>query len=66
MLTPEEEAQQRANDALRAGELGYVMLQATNPQTVAYALADSPVGQAASIVEKLRSWTDCGVTSNQS
>lgn len=59
VLTPKEEAQQRANDVLRASELGYVMLQATKPQTLAYALADSPVGQAAWIVEKLRAWTDC-------
>ena len=59
VLTPEEEHQQQANEALRATELGYVMLQSTKPQTLSYALADSPVGQAAWIVEKLRTWTDC-------
>ncbi|MFJ9390794.1 epoxide hydrolase family protein [Nocardioides sp. NPDC101246] len=59
VLTPEEEVQQQANDALRGTELGYVMLQSTKPQTLAHALADSPVGQAAWIVEKLRGWTDC-------
>ncbi|MGV9868105.1 epoxide hydrolase family protein [Rhodococcus koreensis] len=59
VLTPEEEHQQQANEALRATELGYVLLQSTKPQTLSYALADSPVGQAAWIVEKLRTWTDC-------
>ena len=31
----------------------------TKPQTLAYALNDSPVGLAAWIVEKLRAWSDC-------
>ena len=35
------------------------MQQATKPQTLAYALSDSPVGLAAWILEKFRSWTDC-------
>jgi microsomal epoxide hydrolase len=38
---------------------GYFMLQATRPQTLAYALTDSPVGQLAWIVEKFHAWTDC-------
>ncbi|MEJ3748497.1 epoxide hydrolase family protein [Actinomycetes bacterium KLBMP 9797] len=37
---------------------GYQKLQATRPQTLAYALTDSPVGQLAWIVEKFREWTD--------
>ncbi|BCB89823.1 alpha/beta fold hydrolase [Phytohabitans suffuscus] len=57
--TPREEAQLCANAAKRAGELGYVALQGTRPQTLAYALSDSPVAQAAWMVEKLRAWTDC-------
>ncbi|MFF8946123.1 epoxide hydrolase family protein [Streptomyces sp. NPDC014864] len=36
----------------------YAMLHATRPQTLAYALTDSPVGQLAWIVEKFREWTD--------
>jgi epoxide hydrolase len=36
----------------------YMKLQSTRPQTVAYALTDSPVGQLAWIVEKFREWTD--------
>jgi pimeloyl-ACP methyl ester carboxylesterase len=41
------------------GELaGYMKLQSTRPQTLGYALTDSPVGQLAWIVEKFRDWTD--------
>jgi pimeloyl-ACP methyl ester carboxylesterase len=38
---------------------GYMRLQATRPQTVAYPLTDSPVGQLAWIVEKYREWSGC-------
>jgi pimeloyl-ACP methyl ester carboxylesterase len=38
---------------------GYSKQQSTRPQTVGYALTDSPVGQAAWILEKFWSWTDC-------
>lgn len=41
-----------------AQEIGYAKLQSTRPQTLAYALADSPVGQAAWIYEKLKGWMD--------
>lgn len=37
---------------------GYAVLHATRPQTLAYGLTDSPVGQLAWIVEKFREWTD--------
>jgi pimeloyl-ACP methyl ester carboxylesterase len=37
---------------------GYFQLQATRPQTIGYALTDSPVGQAAWIYEKFHAWTD--------
>lgn len=37
---------------------GYMVLQSTKPQTLAYGLADSPVALLAWIVEKLYSWTD--------
>ncbi len=42
-----------------AAEGGYAHLQATKPQTLAYALMDSPAGLAAYIVEKFRTWSDC-------
>jgi pimeloyl-ACP methyl ester carboxylesterase len=41
-------------------EAGYYALQSTKPQTVAYALNDSPVGLCAWIIEKRRTWSDCG------
>jgi epoxide hydrolase len=37
---------------------GYMKVQSTRPQTLAYGLTDSPVGQLAWIVEKFREWTD--------
>jgi epoxide hydrolase len=36
---------------------GYFEVQATRPQTLAYALTDSPVGQLAWIVERFKEWT---------
>jgi len=39
-------------------EGAYFHLQATKPQTVVYALSDSPVGLAAWIVEKFHGWSD--------
>jgi pimeloyl-ACP methyl ester carboxylesterase len=38
---------------------GYSKQQSTRPQTLGYGLTDSPAGQAAWIVEKFWSWTDC-------
>ncbi|MCB1705328.1 MAG: alpha/beta fold hydrolase [Halioglobus sp.] len=40
---------------------GYSKQQSTYPQTLAYGLADSPVGQMAWVVEKFYLWTDCEV-----
>jgi epoxide hydrolase len=37
---------------------GYSQIQSTRPQTLAYGLTDSPVGQLAWIVEKFKEWTD--------
>lgn len=37
---------------------GYFQIQATRPQTIAYGLTDSPVGQLAWIVEKFKEWTN--------
>ena len=39
-------------------ERGYSAIQSTKPQTVGYGLNDSPVGLAAWITEKWRSWGD--------
>jgi pimeloyl-ACP methyl ester carboxylesterase len=56
------EAERRYLSDLAHWELhegGYEALQRTKPQTLAFALHDSPVGLAAWIVEKLRAWSDC-------
>lgn len=51
-------------DALEAGrrytkfDSGYAKVQSTRPQTIGYALVDSPVALAAWIYEKLAGWTD--------
>jgi len=42
-----------------AQEGGYISIQSTKPQTLSYSLSDSPVGLAAWIIEKFRSWSDC-------
>ncbi len=39
-------------------ERGYNAIQSTKPQTLGYALMDSPAGLAAWILEKWRSWSD--------
>ena len=38
---------------------GYSKQQSTRPQTLGYGLVDSPIGQAAWIIEKFFEWTDC-------
>jgi len=38
--------------------MGYMQIQGTRPQTLAYGLTDSPAGQLAWIVEKFKEWTD--------
>jgi epoxide hydrolase len=38
-------------------QFGYAQIQSTRPQTLAYGLTDSPVGQLAWIVEKFKEWT---------
>lgn len=42
-----------------AEEAGYQMIQGSRPQTLAYALTDSPAGLAAWVAEKFRGWSDC-------
>lgn len=59
-LDDEAKAILEARRAWQAHETGYSTLQGTRPQTVGYALEDSPVGLLAYIVEKLRGWSDCG------
>lgn len=39
-------------------QFGYIAIQGTRPQTLAYGLTDSPVGQLAWIMDKFREWTN--------
>ena len=46
----------------QADGIGYLHMQSTRPQTLAYSLNDSPVGQLAWVVEKFAEWTDPAAT----
>ena len=49
-----------ANQQRVMGEGAYVMMLMSKPQTFIYGLSDSPVALASLIVEKFRTWSDCG------
>ncbi|HZH78912.1 MAG TPA: epoxide hydrolase [Archangium sp.] len=55
----EQEALVRAMRFAQEGG-GYMSIQSTRPQTLAYAMHDSPVGMCAWLLEKRRDWSDCG------
>ena len=59
-LSDGERAFLAERDEWRSEEGGYGHIQGTKPQTLAFGLADSPVGLAGWIVEKFRTWSDCG------
>ncbi|HJU12731.1 MAG TPA: epoxide hydrolase, partial [Candidatus Binataceae bacterium] len=59
-LSDEEKIFLADMDRFRREESGYQWIQGTKPQTLAYSLNDSPAGLAAWIVEKFRTWSDCG------
>ena len=58
-ITAEEQAFLDTAAAWSNMEGAYAAEQATKPQTLAYAMTDSPVGLAAWITEKFRTWSDC-------
>ena len=58
--TPEEKVFLEELNHFLKEETGYQWIQGTKPQTLAFGLSDSPAGLAAWIVEKFRTWTDCG------
>ena len=58
-LTEAERERLKVRQAFQAEETGYQQIQGTKPQTLGFALNDSPVGLAAWIVEKFRTWCDC-------
>jgi hypothetical protein len=57
-LSPVEKAGLERTQWFRTKGLGYQIEQSTQPQTLGYSLADSPVGLLAWIYEKLVNWTD--------
>jgi pimeloyl-ACP methyl ester carboxylesterase len=62
LLSPQERDRTLASwergQAWRRDRQGYADIQSTRPQTLAYGLTDSPVGQLAWIAEKFKEWTD--------
>ncbi|KAJ7681483.1 Alpha/Beta hydrolase protein [Mycena rosella] len=57
-ITPKEQAALARTEWFRSRGSGYLSEQSTQPQTLGYSLADSPVGLLAWIYEKLVLWTD--------
>ena len=57
--TERELARQKQRLTFGAEETGYQAIQGTKPQTLGFGLNDSPIGLAAWIVEKFRTWCDC-------
>ncbi len=58
-LSAAEEEFLKSARAWQREERGYQEIQGTKPQTLSFALNDSPVGVCAWIVEKFRTWSDC-------
>ncbi|MCM3039702.1 epoxide hydrolase [Paenibacillus motobuensis] len=58
-LSEEELRYKKSASEWIAQEGGYMSLQSTRPQTLAYGLSDSPAGLAGWIIEKYRAWSDC-------
>lgn len=57
--TAEERAYFESIEQYNVWETAYQRIQGSKPQSLAYGMTDSPVGVAAWVVEKLRSWSDC-------
>ena len=56
--TAEEQAVLAELGTYASDGAGYAAIQGTRPQTLGYGLADSPIGQAMWIYEKLQAWGD--------
>ena len=57
-LTEAEQSSVAAFNYYNEWDSGYSKEQSTRPQTIGYALVDSPAGQCAWILEKFWAWTD--------
>ena len=55
---PDFDRMRALDRAYKTEDAGYMQIQKSRPQTIGYALVDSPVAQAAWIYEKLWRWTD--------
>ncbi len=53
------DAERAARAALDVHDDGYSLEHRTRPQTIGYALVDSPVALCAWIIEKFAAWSDC-------
>jgi epoxide hydrolase len=58
-LTERERAALTSLEHAAEWDSGYLREHATRPQTIGYALTDSPAGLCAWIIEKFWHWTDC-------
>ena len=58
-LSDDEQAYLGQRESWLLAEGGYSHIQGTKPQILSFGLNDSPVGTAAWIVEKFRTWSDC-------
>lgn len=58
--SPAEKKLFKHNEEWMQKEGAYALIQSTKPQSLAPGLNDSPAGLAAWLVEKYRSWSDCG------
>jgi len=59
-LSPKAKRKMEKQKRMAEMEGGYVAIQSTKPQSLGYALNDSPAGLAAWIIEKFHRWSDCG------
>ncbi len=57
-LSEEDERRLERTRGMMRNRPGYQILHATRPQTISYALTDSPVGQLAWTAEKFTEWVD--------
>ncbi len=59
-LSDEERADMEWKRNYDLHESAYQVIQGTKPQSLAYGMTDSPAGLAAWVVEKFKTWSDCG------
>ncbi|SFT36302.1 epoxide hydrolase [Actinopolyspora lacussalsi subsp. righensis] len=57
-LSETEQARLEFGARFQQDGMGWQKIQSTRPQTLSYALTDSPAGQLAWITEKFKEWTD--------